>query len=104
MKPTKKLKTCTDQIYKLRDKMINQIKDFFDENKHVSSIDIEDVEGGLVVMRGDKEVTHIKRDEVIGIEADFSLDELDLVDLDEIISIINHFVVDENKTFKRCQD
>ena len=100
MKP---LKTFSKKINDLRDNMLTEIKNFFIENPKVE-IDVEETEGSGTNIRGDKDLGKITKNGTVGIDGDFSFDELDLCDLDCLIDIINDFIVDDKKTEERCSD
>jgi hypothetical protein len=99
----KNLKDFTKQTSKLRDAMLAEINNFFNENSG-TEIDVEEVEGGSINVRGDKDCSTITENGTVGVDADFPFDELDLCDLECIIDIINTYIDNLNKTMDKCRD
>jgi hypothetical protein len=89
---------------KAKENMLKEISDFFTENPFIEKIDIVEVEGEDLNVRGDKMVDSIYSDRVTGYGGEFDFEELDLCDLECIIDIINNWIVDFDKTMKRCED
>ncbi len=99
----KNLKTFSKETSKLRNAMLAEIRGFFTDNPGIE-IDVEEVEGSSINIRGDKDCSTITEDGTTGVDADFSFDELDLCDLECIIDIINTYIDDTNKTMDKCRD
>ncbi len=83
--------------------MLAEIRGFFNDNPG-TEIDVEEVGGSSITVRGDKDCSTITAAGTSGVDADFSYDELDLCDLDYVIDIINTYIDDLNKTMDKCRD
>ena len=104
----KALKNYSEQIAKIKSNLLAEIKRFFIENPNVV-IDVEEISGDSMVVNGDCPVNSISSNGVTDTTAEFSdadydFDVLYIDDLEEIVSILNVYIVTEEKTMKRCEN